>query len=77
MKLFQKSMCFKAAIGQIEICRTNISIPTHDHVVDPTDGVRGVISSKQGYSAFASKPDQHMILQFHPMLSPADKTHSG
>ena len=45
-------MCFKAAIGQIEICRTNISILTNYHVVDPTDGVRGVIPSMQGYQAW-------------------------
>ncbi len=36
-------------LEEIENCRTNISIPTHDHVVDPTDGVRGVIPSKLGY----------------------------
>ena len=27
----------------------HISIPTHDHVVDPKCGVRGVIQSKQEY----------------------------
>jgi hypothetical protein len=36
-------------LEEIEICRTNISIPTNYHVVDPRDGVRGVIPSKQGY----------------------------
>ena len=33
----------------IEICRTHIGITTHDHVVNPKGGVRGVIPSKQGY----------------------------
>ena len=42
-------MCFKATIGQIEICSTNIGITTHDHAVNPKGGVKGVIPSKLGY----------------------------
>ena len=30
---------------EIEICLTHTGIPTHDHVVDPKGGVRGVITS--------------------------------
>ena len=35
-------------LEEIEICRTNIGITTHDHAVNPKGGVKGVIPSKLG-----------------------------